>query len=202
MFNIQKRLKKPDILKLLEPIADSGYTLSKPKRHVSNAGARPRADKLPGEKTLFKNKVRRTEEELSEENNQLTNILTAIRIKGSVDFGRAGPRCALGSNRSISSARSANARHTCPAAQFNSHSYTAMHANTRARALMPRTEHTCTRLRREMADANWSRRNTTSGADSIRRVRGEKREAASIHRVRDDERETENGADPIHYECE
>ncbi|CAB0037065.1 unnamed protein product [Trichogramma brassicae] len=70
-------------------------------------------------------------------------------------FGRAGPRYALGSNQTISSDRHANARHTGAAAQFDPHTYTTMHANTRVRATMPRTEHMCftRRLRRKMADA-------------------------------------------------
>uniref|UniRef100_A0ABD2WCJ3 Uncharacterized protein n=1 Tax=Trichogramma kaykai TaxID=54128 RepID=A0ABD2WCJ3_9HYME len=36
MFNIQKRLKKPDLEKLLEPIVDSGYVMTRPKRHGNN----------------------------------------------------------------------------------------------------------------------------------------------------------------------
>ncbi|CAB0030971.1 unnamed protein product [Trichogramma brassicae] len=139
--------------------------------------------------------------------NSPTRLRSSLYEKGSVDFGRAGPRCALGSNRSISSARSANARHTCPAAQFNSHSYTAMHANTRARALMPRTEHTCTRLRREMADATC--RDEIRQVAPIRRVRGEnekrrrstecamKRETAPIRYTTSANSRTE----PIHARC-
>ncbi|CAB0040066.1 unnamed protein product [Trichogramma brassicae] len=117
------------------------------------------------------------------------------------------PRAAVCSRRQLiaSFARLANARHTCAAAQFDSHTCAAMHANIRARALMPRTEHTCDATRLRLATVNATGCADKREVAPIRQAQGnsEKRHDPAVAMSNEKRRrsggrdENENGADPL-----